>query len=259
MKKYRTIGITGFMNPAEIRSAAMSFRMIQSQFLRAENHKEFVFMAGILISSKTVRGMSNKHPHSFPPMTAVSKLVSTACELGALPLIHFHTDMPEEFRTDIQRINAIAGDGLGGFQFNLTWPSIDNLYWLRCTYPNAYVILSVGPDLLREDPIHIYELLKPYIDGELINSVILDPSIGTGTLLDIKVLSPILEIVRYQPIDVVLSGGLCAETVPSLGVLRSSGIEFGTDAQGKIQKPGGGIDLDACDEYLMSVFNMLRT
>src|SRR3989344_5996331 len=166
------VGVTGFMSRAEVNEAL-------SVVPQDSTHR---LMVGVLMSSKTLAGQTNKWPGRYPKKEAVTDIFVD--DSRVLNLIHYNTDEPETLCSQLEEITAFAGPNLDGFQLNIAWPRISQLEDYRATYPDKFIVLQVGSRVMAQ-----VESLDDFAESvgvylHVIDAVLVDPSGGKGEPLD---------------------------------------------------------------------------
>jgi hypothetical protein len=171
-------------------------------------------------------------------------------------------------------------EAFGGFQFNFPLPKRPSLYWLDarrqslCGGPTRSV-LQIWPKLL--EPVESFMRPKTpiadFIDLEYgshsqrfnnfpFQTLLYDASGGFGIDLPSRGLLPALEPYftlcnSSACMRLAIAGGLCDETIDSYrfvidayAALERALPGLSVDAQGKLRKPDGSMDLDAAKRYI---------
>src|SRR3989338_4547363 len=235
------IGVTGFMSRAEVNEAL-------SVVPQDSTHR---LMVGVLMSSKTLAGQTNKWPGRYPKKEAVADIFVD--DSRALNLVHFNTDEPETLCSQLEEITAFAGPYLDGFQLNMAWPRIAQLEDYRAAYPDKFIVLQVGSRAMAqvESPDDFAESVGSYL--AVIDAVLIDPSGGKGLPLDVEKAADYLWAVATYPIGLGAAGGLGPRTFNLINQLI---LEFrgrlSVDAEGQLRtpKPEDALCLDAMKAYL---------
>ena len=109
------IGITGIVSPAET-------EVITQSSLGNSARK---IMIGVLMSSQSLRGETNKWPIRYPNAREIAEVFTR--NPASFNLIHYYTDQPETLADQLTAVRRIAGSNLHGFQLNMSWPSVPEL------------------------------------------------------------------------------------------------------------------------------------
>ncbi|MDP3947688.1 MAG: hypothetical protein Q8Q41_03295, partial [bacterium] len=121
------------MTPQEVRAGLRCFAASASRKL----------MVGVLASSKTLAGRTNKWPGRYPKMERISEIFQV--HPAALNLIHYNTDEPETLSDQLLRLVEISGENLHGFQLNVAWPLVEELEkFHEATSWKQRLVLQVG-------------------------------------------------------------------------------------------------------------------
>lgn len=245
MKPY--IGVTGVFTAHEINHL---LRAVPATATRP-------LMAGVLVSSKTLAGMTNKYPRQFPP---VEKIPSIFCgQSRTLRLLHYSTDEPETLSTQLLRLSRIAGPYLDGFQLNVTWPPIGEVekFWER--YGGCRMVLQIGSGAMAavgRDPRVLADRVAGY--EPFITDVLVDPSGGKGIPFDPDAaLEFLVELYERCPnLGLGLAGGLGPETLSRVEPVVARLPLLSIDAQGRLRNSDDDLDLSATREYLKRAYQM---
>lgn len=235
------IGITGFMSETEV------WAMLDC--LPDESPRQL--MVGVLASSKTLAGGTNKYPNRYPKISALDDVF--VHDERALNLIHYATDDRDTLGAQLKKIwfsVALAE----GFQLNVAWPNPNALYDLIASQWSPRFVLQIGARAQAEanhDPRRLAERLAEY-DG-LIDGILLDGSGGRGVPLDAAALRPALEAIagRWPKLGLGVAGGLCAATLPLVAPLLRDFPNLSIDAEGRLRDPStDSLDLDLARDYV---------
>lgn len=217
-------------------------------------------MCGVLVSEKTLRGERNKWWRRYPRVEDIASIFSP--DPRCLNLIHYASAEPPDERALAKLVAASAtaggGTSLHGFQFNVTWPSPERVYWLagmRCVFQarqwfaldDAWALAHT----LKEDQYGVHE----HPDRN-VTDVLLDYSGGHGSPLDSEALLALAAAVRVlraavPSVQVGIAGGLCAETLPAVAPLVRE-YALSIDAEGRLRDgdEGGVLNIDRAQAYV---------
>lgn len=245
MKPY--IGVTGVFTADEINHLLQTVPATATRPL----------MAGVLVSSKTLAGMTNKYPRRFPP---VEKIPSIFCgQSRALRLIHYSTDEPETLARQLLRLSRIAGPYLDGFQLNVAWPSALEIekFWER--YGGHRMVLQIGAPALAavgNDPAACASRVAEY--EPFITDVLVDPSGGKDIPLDPAAVRAYLDAIRRQcpSLGLGTAGGLGSRALSLVEPLLSDSPDLSLDAEGGLRDADDDLNLSAAREYLQRAYRL---
>jgi hypothetical protein len=240
------IGVSGLMSPEET-----------SAVLRVYPDCDRQVMIGVLISSKSMRGVPTRWARRYPKPQEIAGIFSK--DSRALNLIHYATGGEEDpvalFGALMAAVNY-GGRYCHGVQVNAAWPSPAALRQLRECEPSLRVVLQLGPGAMaaghfRNDMIRT---LRAY-DGACTDALI-DASGGRGLPLDMALARCVLDAGRIALPDVIFgtAGGLCAETVHEFEPFLREGCSG--DAEGKLRTgviDGGDLDMTKVEPYLVEM------
>jgi hypothetical protein len=226
------VGVTGFTDPSQLKAIAE----ISAEFTQFGRQ----VMTGVLTSSKTLRGLTNKYPNRYP-----------------------HSDDPGMLHGEIDEIFELyAGDAAYALQINNCWPDTEELEDFRRNYDYIHVLLQVGSEAIEQaggSPTEIALLVRAY--GKLIDGVLFDPSGGKGKVFDPQFAAAVVvalnDAVPYLAIRGV-AGGLDADNVISqIGPLLELDPLLSWDAEGRLRDADDHLDLGKVEKYLRASLEVL--
>lgn len=245
------IGVTGFMNSHEVGAILWSLP-------KTSHHR---LMAGVLASSKTVRGQPNRWPGRFPTMDTIGDIFLPHPRV--LNLVHYSTDTPESLAAECRTVLQLAGPHCHGLQLNVRWPDPAQLVDLRLACPRAKVILQLGSKAMAEegdDPERIIERLV-YGYHDLLDGVLFDPSGGLGQPFNPAVATCFIQLAREMGLDCALgvAGGLAPETIALLAPVVKILPTVSIDAEGRLRTPPpeDALDIDRASAYVQAACALL--
>jgi len=232
-------GVTGVMTQEEV-----------EKILKLGHARSKVLAIGILVSAKTMRGISTKYDFKFPPLSEISKLY--VWHPNVLYIIHYcigTIDGQEMLNQDLNRllndllILTAMFPWIGGFQINGTCSVSDAelLKEYRSRHPEKRIILQVGRKFFSKNYEEIYDKLDLYWEG--ISDILLDLSGGEGNdkgLADVFNFAKNLhrrqnELSPGKHKGIGVSGGLDGKTLESIRGLFEVWPQTNTDAEGKLR------------------------
>ncbi len=256
------IGVSGVMTSAETKTLVDLYDMLPAHPLRR-------IAFGSLASEKTLNGLPNRHPAMYPTRENLGApfRIRPSVRAHALCLVHVSADADRGLEDLLRRAHGYAETDrrvlCDGVQVNVAWPAHEGLLHYRDSYPEARVILQVGPRAFQaaaeiaeicKVPLAegIWHYLHRPVEDEAITDILLDGSAGTGKPLDLDTLAAIVADMakRFPDLGIGVAGGLCAETLSALATLLRLYPFLNLDAEGRLQRPDGGLDLNACAAYL---------
>ncbi len=198
------IGVTGLMSTAETQATVAAFPATCDRAL----------MIGVLASSKTLAGQPNKWPLRYPLPADIASIFSP--DSRALNLVHYATGGEHDGRAlaDAFIRAMVAGGPLcHGLQINAAWPTPRAFDIFRDHYPQAWVVLQIGPSAMRELDHHVLNIAqrvrRDY--GPVVTDLLIDASGGTGRPLDTVLASQLFDALKCAgDWGVGVAGGLCA-------------------------------------------------
>ena len=244
------IGVTGFMNWQEV-----------SEVLKVVPAKaDRLLMAGVLASSKTIQGVTNKYPNRYPKPEQLGNIFIRHPQV--LNLIHFNTKESDALYDQLITVLNLAGPFCHGFQLNVAWPSTEMLVRFAIKPYRTIMILQVGNhafEMIGHSPEKLADkVAKEY--AHLIDGILLDPSGGRGQMMNFEILLPYLRALKEKDLSVRLgvAGGLSANTVGLLTTLVSEFPDLCIDAEGRLRDKNDKLDIEAAKKYLEKSFEIFR-
>ncbi|MGH7240221.1 MAG: hypothetical protein ACREHG_09210 [Candidatus Saccharimonadales bacterium] len=236
------IGVTGIMHRYEAESLL--------GIMPDNNCRKL--MLGVLVSDKTLHLGRNNHPNSHPQTANIADIFPD--DPRALNFIHYYAENDRTLADDLFRLAGLGGGHLHGFQLNMPWPNARAIEQYRAWFPEHHIVLQIRTDAMRiaiRSPQEIAARIVPY--QHLVNTVLLDASGGYGKSLSVESAYPILAalLIKFPHIGRAVAGGLCAKTLPDIRPLVRDHPDLSFDAQGRLRKPDGTLDLQASAEYLV--------
>ena len=247
------VGITGFTSLGEVVACNNAFREA------AQAAGEYVaanlkFMVGVLISSKTLNGGTNKWPCRYPPVANIPEIISMKYESHLLHTIHYNTDDPMTVDEQIDQIMGISPSSINALQLNIRWANPVKLQRVKRRYPDLRIILQIGAGALADvdEPGEIFlgEALRAY-EG-VTDDFLVDPSGGRGEPLDVwRAFACVADDEIPPGMQPNIAGGFSAENVHrARGLMRRLKRPVGLDAEGRLRTPGDNLDIAAATNYL---------
>lgn len=241
-------GVTGFMDPDEVRSACAVARETGDRPL----------MVGVLVSAKTLRGKTNRWPLRYPTVERIADIFPAGGS-NTLNLIHYCDSTPPSWDV-IAELREIGGPCLHGFQFNGAWPEhqtigklVDGFLSLCGEYPR--IVLQVRPGFDKR--------YNAFPFG--VSDVLLDGSGGRGTPLDVPWIDSESTWFRENLpcYKVGIAGGLDADMLAATGrdgvIGRLIRAGASTDAEGRLRdasEGGGCMDMAKVAAYIRVVTSL---
>ena len=255
------IGVTGFTSPLEV-------LQVLDAVPQGARRK---LMAGVLMSSKTMKGIPNKWPHRYPKPERVADIFID--DPRVLNFIHFNTKEPEQLFEQMIEATEIGGPNLHGFQLNLKWPWVHpNILWVyKQRNPGKILVLQAGETVL-EFCEHIPTRLEAaawYYDNGIVDYLLIDPSGGYGKPLDPKKGLEYLKSLNYvggkgsrflRQMEFGIAGGLSSDTLDYL--LADIAKDFpntSIDAEGKLRDANDDLDIEKTKAYIAKAYKMFST
>ncbi len=244
-------GITGFMTLAEVVHCNNVFCEARENIhwmLKSDGGLKF--MVGVLVSSKTIAGGTNKYPNRYPPIARIPEILSLT-QPHLLRTIHYNTDDASTIGEQVDRLMGIAPGAIDAIQLNIRWVSPVKLLRIRRIYRDLRIILQIGAgalgDVTEPEDIYVGSALKAY-DG-VVDDFLIDPSGGKGDALDIwRAFACLADRDIPASMRAGAAGGRDADNVRGLkGLMRRYGSIVNTDAEGRMRTERVGDEGDNLD------------
>ncbi len=248
MRPVPYIGVSGFMNVAEVRSALIAFGGTCSARRRR-------LMIGVLASSKTLAGQKNRYPNRYPDVDTIANLFYD--HPFALNLIHYATDEPSTLSAQLERIVALGGPHLHGVQLNVAWPPVEDIVCLR----GMRVVLQLGRKTLADatngDISTVIDGLATY-DG-IVTDVLIDASGGTGVPMDPDLALHFAGAIAhtFPRLGIGVAGGLSGPTSELVRPVAECCPFINIDAEGRLRTDDDRLDIPAMNDYLNATSHIL--
>lgn len=258
-------GLTGITSSREARMCSHIFQSAVACVGRyvAENLN---FMQGVLVSSKTLVGGTNKWPNRYPPIDSIPDIFSMDWP-RVLRTIHYNTDDPSTLVEQVHQVIDIAPSSIDALQLNMRWPSPIMLQRINRNHPHLRIILQIGASALADvdEPGEIFlgKALKDY-EG-VVDDFLVDPSGGKGEPLDIwRAFACLADDQIPASMRSGWAGGFRADNVyKTRGPMRRLKRPVNIDAEGGVRTPkvihtdqkegadlGDHLDLQKASAYL---------
>ena len=233
------IGITGFMNPKEVKSVLNLMPESSNRLL----------MVGVLASQKTIKGLPNRQVNRYPKIGDIMDIFQK--HPLALNLLHYNTKEKSTLFEQLVEITELGIKNLHGFQLNIPWPDPEELNKFRSLYPDMQIILQVRGSL---------DYLNSYIleYRGVVDYILLDTSLGTGTPLDTDEIRKYLEVLSEERLgmDIGIAGGLSPTTLSLVKPLLEEFPRLSIDAEGRLRNENDSLDLSLAGKYLHESLKM---
>lgn len=235
------IGVTGFMSRDEVLAALEAIDHLP-------NWSDRKLMVGVLASSKTLAGQSNKWPNRYPKVDDIAELFPA--DRRTVNLIHYATDDCHTLGDQLEALVRLGGKYLDGFQLNVRWPDPSTIIVVP---PYMRVVLQINPRALADadnNPATVAKFLTDY--NGVISDVLIDASGGRGTLMDPIAARGYLEaiVAAHPKLGIGVAGGLSAQTVGQLQKLVDLFPKLSVDAEGRLRTTDDHLDLQAMKTYI---------
>ncbi len=247
------VGITGFMSLTEVVACSNVFREA------AQTAGEYVtanlkFMIGVLVSSKTLTGGTNKWPGRYPTMARIPGIISMKYQDHLLYTIHYNTDDPITIDEQVDQVINIAPSSINAIQLNIRWVNPVKLQRVKRKYPDLRIILQIGAGALADvgelGEIFLGDALRAYED--VADDFLVDPSGGKGEPIDVwRAFACIADDEIPSKMQPNIAGGFNADSVPmARGLMRRLKRPVGLDAEGRLRNSDDSMNLEEAARYL---------
>ncbi len=259
-KRLPYVGVSGFMSRAEVDQALAGFPEMGRQL-----------MVGVLASSKTLCGKTNKYPRRYPKVEDIAGIFSP--DPRCLNLVHVSTDSEPStidgklipIEIDMMRAFRAGGPLCHGVQLNNATGrvSLKALDAFRGMCPTASrVVLQTGPRWLatRIESDSLSKSLMMY--SGVITDILIDASGGRGRAIDPEETQRLVREARSSlahygvpdgSIGLGVAGGLCAGWLPRIQRLAVEEAPISIDAESLLRDDtdwGGNLDMVKVHAYL---------
>lgn len=249
MRPIPYIGITGFTTNAQIQAVMKS---------PGRNTCYPYYMAGVLVSHKTLKGEAAKWPKRYPTQDELGSIFEPYAM--TMNLVHYNTPSSDSLVSELLAVDDLVGPHCDGYQLNMTWPSpwrITEYHKLQLGHgPRKTIVLQCGARALaevRHDVKELAQRVKRDYEG-LVDYVLIDPSGGHGKDFDANFAFDCMsELLTVRNICPGIAGGLSAENVEAkLKPLlwQDMNEPFCIDAEGRLRTPEDELDLGKCVEFI---------
>jgi hypothetical protein len=244
------VGITGFTDREQVQTLSRYAHMNDGR----------LFMVGLLMSSKTLRGESNKWPNRFPTSENMGNIFTDS--IGVLNMIHFHADKDRNLGAEMEAALYRVGRRTDGFQLNMVWPDVKQIQRVKAIYPHLKIVIQVGERSFRSvqnSPRELAAKLKREY-SDVADYVLFDMSGGTGKDLDLSLTGRCLSEIREKlpNVGLVAAGGLCGENIADILPLIRKIPDLSFDAEGKLMDSEGRLGIGRGISYLLNSDKMLK-
>lgn len=241
----RYVGVTGFMDHTDV------MKVYWSVFDHLDLDR--LLMVGVLVSSKTLAGQTNKYPNRYPLVERIAGIFTE--KPYTLNLIHFASDNPSTLGADLERLTQLGGMDLDGFQLNMSWPDPDVIARHMDAHPGHRMVLQLGRETLNHFSWMKQSALEQQVErlrSYRVTDLLLDASAGKGIPFD-----PVYSLELLRTLRGIhacgIAGGLKPETVPKLARLFEEFPDLSVDAEGGLRDAQDRLDVTKAVEYVEAV------
>jgi len=246
------IGITGFTGPEEVAGAIKVFP--------PEGNRKL--MIGVLATYKSLRElpMKPKWAKQTPKPEDIKSIFLPYSR--AINLVHLSTEEGKEdsLLADMVRVHEVAGPLFQGFQLNVAWPQMNQLYTYRATLGQNYqVVLQIGQKAVEQSGGTAQGVVKNLeLYKENIDAILLDPSGGKGQPFDPERAREFLSAIAEQGWDLALgvAGGLGPDSLNLVEPLIEEFPDLNIDAQGRLRDEDNELNQEIAETYLKKALTL---
>jgi hypothetical protein len=220
----RYIGATGFAHPLDVKTAERAVPLVPPGWR---------FMAGILVSAKTLAGEAPKRMR-YPHIATARVLPKLLADVGAWPVIHYNTQATGDA---LLRELGLLRDHFPfaqGLQLNVVRPDVVALTQFRHAHGGVELILQLNRQSVPKAVAAKIDTYAAAYDG-VVDHALFDFSGGSGALLDV-LLGRETRKAWARPARLGVAGGLSAETVHEI-----AGWNCSCDAESGLRNPSDGL------------------
>lgn len=232
------IGITDFTDFGQVQEMSRVFAAHRPQ------RSSRILHVGVMMSFKTLHGISSKWQNAFPPKERIADIFSSDEVYNCLHYADYDNN-PELWKSLATAI-FYSGIGIHAIQLDMIWPDPGEIAnGVHASRRQIEVILQIGKNALEEvgnDPLRVVERLGDY-EG-VIHRVLLDKSMGKGLGMDADGLVPFARAIResFPILGIGAAGGLGPETIELVQPLVTVFPDLSIDAQGRLRPSGNALD-----------------
>ncbi len=243
------IGVTGFMSREQVEAALVDFPF--SPFIK--------LMVGVLVSDKTLSGVPNSYPNSFPRPDDIADIFVD--DPRVLNLVHYNTHDQKGLARQLDTVFEIAGPNCHGAQLNISWPNVEELKLLHYAWRDKQIVLQLGRVAFeaKQSPEVVAKYLGIY--KHLIDYILFDMSGGFGVEINIGLATDCYGEYLKQGLNrhfgFGLAGGLDAEGIARLIPLFRTSQTLSIDAQGKLRS-SDQLDLEKVRAYIQAALQLYK-
>lgn len=224
------IGVTGIVTAADL------FTVRDCCALMPWSHR---FMAGVLVSAKTLRG-EHTESRRYPAAAQVEAILAVSAQHGAWPVVHYNTRATGDALTMELAALVRAFPSMRGLQLNVVRPSPSVVNAFAVDHPHVEVIAQMNRAAFGDPPVPADAILYAR-DYPNASHALLDLSGGRGEDIDTAFAA---RVARAWPHAARLgvAGGLGPDAEPTLCALRDDlGAErfaaLSFDAESRVRVP----------------------
>lgn len=225
------------------------------------------FMAGILASTKTLKGVLTRYPFRYPPIERLAAIPIS--DPAVVHLVHYHCERQENLKEELWRLKGLMGEQYQGLQLNMAWPDLETVLDFYTTWTERWskrepiIVLQVGESALAmagERPDVVAREVAHYWKAGCITHVLIDASGGRKKQLDpIKSAHYLRAIQEMCPgLQLVVAGGLAAPTLSLLTPLIHEFPGLSIDAEGGVRDNDDRLQFADAAEYLVDALQLLQ-
>lgn len=244
-KKY--IGVTGLVGVHDLKVAQDCVSMMPSGWR---------FMAGLLVSAKTLKGEVPTRAR-YLPISTLRSMVESLRTMGAWPVAHFNTRSDAgDMAGELGRLMGLAPN-LGGIQLNIVRPPLTALRAFKSMFPEVELIIQLNGSSVGRNPTAEDILTYAHLYKDVASHVLLDLSGGVGTPLNVDLAKAVVDAWDLDA-SLGVAGGLDATTVKGLAVVRGlHGESVSCDSESRLRTASDQLDGELARSYTRAAVSAL--
>lgn len=198
---------------------------------------ERLFAAGVMMSYKTLWGIKTSFAEVFPKKEMLSQIFKP-CK-NVINVLHFADYNGESGVEDWITGLQWCGPHVHALQLDMTWPDPQEIREFKRRCSNCTLIIQIGHAALAQITNELNEKIIPYAGS--VDYLLFDQSGGKGVKLDVTQTIRCLDqitVATLGTVNLVVAGGLCAETMEVMVDISERFRNVSIDAQGKLRSSG---------------------
>jgi hypothetical protein len=211
-----------------------------------------LLMAGVLVSSRTLRGLKGRWPNRYPDVTSIAAIFTN--HHLALNLVHYNTNEPHSLSQQLVELTGLGGPYFHGYQLNIAWPPVTELSRYRSRFPEMKMVLQINQKSLEMVDYSAQDLVDKLGQeyAGLVDYILLDLSAGYGIPLDPQWAVENLKVLQEANLGMGfgVAGGLSASTLDRIAPLINDFPDLSIDAESLLRDKDDCLDIDQAKDYI---------